>query len=178
MGKSRYISGMTTNELFTHLESRVGALTSFYVDQTRTEERLDKDEHRRVFFAMAFTRVLIGRMILEFLQVSHDSSQGLVPKKAYKERSPIHHTDKLDAPVIFFQGLEDKIVPPNQAEKMVEALRKKGLPVAYVTFAEEGHGFRQAANIKRALDSELYFYAQVFGFELADDVEPLEIENL
>ncbi len=103
---------------------------------------------------------------------------GLVPKKAYKARSPIHHTDKLNAPVIFFQGLEDKIVPPNQAEKMVKALRKKGLPVAYLTFAEEGHGFRQAANIKRALDSELYFYARVFGFELADEVEPVMIENL
>ena len=103
---------------------------------------------------------------------------GLVPKELYNERSPLHHTDKLNAPVIFFQGLEDKIVLPNQAEMMVEALRKKGLPVAYVTFAEEGHGFRQAANIKRALDGELYFYARVFGFELADEVEPVMIENL
>jgi dipeptidyl aminopeptidase/acylaminoacyl peptidase len=103
---------------------------------------------------------------------------GLVPKKAYQARSPIHHVDKLNVPVIFFQGLEDKIVPPNQAEMMVEALRDKGLPVAYVTFAEEGHGFRQAENIKRALDGELYFYAKVFGFELADEVEPVDIENL
>ena len=103
---------------------------------------------------------------------------GLVPKNLYNERSPLHHTDKLNAPVIFFQGLEDKIVPPNQAEMMVEALRKKGLPVAYVTFAEEGHGFRQAANIKRALDGELYFYARVFGFALADEVAPVIIENL
>ncbi len=103
---------------------------------------------------------------------------GLVPKQLYNERSPIHHTDKLNAPVIFFQGLEDKIVPPNQAEMMVEALRKKGLPVAYVTFAEEGHGFRQSTNIKRALDGEFYFYSRVFGFELADEVEPVLIENL
>ncbi len=103
---------------------------------------------------------------------------GLVPKELYNERSPIHHTDKLNAPVIFFQGLEDKIIPPNQAEMMVDALRKKGLPVAYVTFAEEGHGFRQSANIKRALDGELYFYSRVFGFGLADEVEPVEIENL
>ncbi|MBS1810906.1 MAG: S9 family peptidase [Acidobacteria bacterium] len=102
----------------------------------------------------------------------------LVPKSAYNARSPIHHVDKLNVPVIFFQGLEDKIVPPNQAEKMVDALKDKGLPVAYVTFAEEGHGFRQAANIKRALDGELYFYAKVFGFELADEVEPVDIENL
>lgn len=103
---------------------------------------------------------------------------GLVPKELYNERSPIHHTDKLNVPVIFFQGLEDKIVPPNQAEMMVDALRQKGLPVAYVTFAEEGHGFRQSANIKRALDGELYFYSRVFGFALADEVEPVVIENL
>lgn len=96
----------------------------------------------------------------------------------YRERSPIHHTEKLSAPVIFFQGLEDKIVPPNQAEMMVEALRRKKLPVAYVAFEGEQHGFRQAANIKRALDGELYFYSRIFGFNLADPVEPVPIENL
>ncbi|MGH9936612.1 MAG: prolyl oligopeptidase family serine peptidase [Blastocatellia bacterium] len=102
------------------------------------------------------------------------------PERAdlYRERSPIHHTNLLSAPVIFFQGLEDKIVPPNQAEMMVDALRAKGLPVAYITFEGEQHGFRQAENIKRALDSELYFYSRVFGFELADPVEPVLIENL
>jgi dipeptidyl aminopeptidase/acylaminoacyl peptidase len=102
------------------------------------------------------------------------------PERAdlYRERSPINHTNLLSAPVIFFQGLEDKIVPPNQAEMMVNALRVKGLPVAYITFEGEQHGFRQAANIKRALDGELYFYSRVFGFELADAVEPVEIENL
>ena len=82
----------------------------------------------------------------------------------YRERSPIFHVERLSAPVIFFQGLEDKIVPPNQAEMMVEALRKKGLPVEYVTFEGEQHGFRQSANIKRALEDELSFYARVFGF--------------
>ena len=96
----------------------------------------------------------------------------------YLARSPIHFTDRLSCPVIFFQGLEDKVVPPNQAETMVAALRAKGLPVAYVSFAGEQHGFRQAKNIKRALDGELYFYSRVFGFELADEVEPVEIENL
>ena len=96
----------------------------------------------------------------------------------YIERSPIHFTDRLSCPLIFFQGLEDKVVPPNQAETMVEALRAKGLPVAYVAFAGEQHGFRQAKNIKRALDGELYFYSRVFGFELADQIEPVEIENL
>jgi len=96
----------------------------------------------------------------------------------YVARSPIHSTDRLSCPVIFFQGLEDKVVPPNQAEMMVDALRKKGLPVAYVAFEGEQHGFRRAENIKRSLDGEMYFYSRVFGFELADQVEPVEIENL
>lgn len=97
----------------------------------------------------------------------------------YRERSPIHSTDKLSCPVIFFQGLDDKVVPPNQAESMVNALRAKGLPVAYVTFEGEQHGFRKEASIKRALDAELYFYSRVFGFNLADPIaEPLVIENL
>ena len=96
----------------------------------------------------------------------------------YLERSPLHYTDQLSCPVIFFQGLEDKVVPPNQAEMMVEALRKKGVPVAYVAFEGEQHGFRKAENIKRSLDGELYFYSRVFGFELADNVEPVVIENL
>jgi dipeptidyl aminopeptidase/acylaminoacyl peptidase len=96
----------------------------------------------------------------------------------YLERSPLHFTDRLSCPLIFFQGLEDKVVPPSQAEAMVEALRSKGLPVAYVAFPGEQHGFRQAQNIKRALDGELYFYSRVFGFKLADEVEPVEIENL
>jgi dipeptidyl aminopeptidase/acylaminoacyl peptidase len=77
-----------------------------------------------------------------------------------------------------FQGLEDKVVLPNQAEMMVDALRRKGIPVAYLPFAGEQHGFRRAENIKRALDAELYFYARLFEFELADPVEPVEIENL
>lgn len=96
----------------------------------------------------------------------------------YYERSPINFTERLSCPVIFFQGLEDKVVPPNQAELMVDALRAKGIPVAYLPFEGEQHGFRQAKNIKRALDAELYFYSRVFGFELADSVEPVEIQNL
>jgi dipeptidyl aminopeptidase/acylaminoacyl peptidase len=96
----------------------------------------------------------------------------------YIERSPINFTDRLSCPVIFFQGLEDKVVPPNQAEMMVEALRKKKLPVAYVAFEGEQHGFRQAKNIKRSLDGEVYFYSKIFGFDLTDPVEPVEIENL
>jgi dipeptidyl aminopeptidase/acylaminoacyl peptidase len=96
----------------------------------------------------------------------------------YQERSPIHFAGQLDCPVIFFQGLDDKVVPSNQAEEMVAALRGKGTPVAYVPFEGEGHGFRQAKNMKRALDGELYFYGQIFGFTPADDIEPVTIENL
>ena len=80
-------------------------------------------------------------------------------RATYVERSPINAVDRFSAPVIFFQGAEDKVVPPNQAEMMVEALRRKRLPVGYFLFAGEQHGFRKAATIKRALDAELYFYA-------------------
>jgi dipeptidyl aminopeptidase/acylaminoacyl peptidase len=99
-------------------------------------------------------------------------------KDIYYERSPINFPERLSCPVIFFQGLEDKVVPPDQAETMVEAIRAKKIPVSYVAFAGEQHGFRQAKNIKRALDGELYFYSKVFGFDLAEPVEPVEIENL
>jgi dipeptidyl aminopeptidase/acylaminoacyl peptidase len=109
-----------------------------------------------------------------------DNLIGPYPERAdlYHARSPINFTAQLSCPVIFFQGLEDKVVPPNQAELMVEALRAKGLPVAYVAFEGEQHGFRRAENIKRALDGELYFYSRVFNFALADQIEPVEIENL
>jgi dipeptidyl aminopeptidase/acylaminoacyl peptidase len=99
-------------------------------------------------------------------------------KDLYEKRSPIHFTDQLSCPVIFFQGLEDKVVPPNQAEMMVEALKAKGLPVAYVAYEGEQHGFRRAENIKRTLDGEFYFYSRVFGFEPAEAIEPVAIENL
>jgi dipeptidyl aminopeptidase/acylaminoacyl peptidase len=90
-----------------------------------------------------------------------DSLIGPYPERAdlYRERSPIFHVDRLSAPVIFFQGDEDMVVPPSQTELMVEALRRKGVPVGYLLFAGEQHGFRKAANIKRSLDAELYFYA-------------------
>ncbi len=79
---------------------------------------------------------------------------------------------------LFFQGLEDAIVPPSQAETMVAALRARGLPVAYLPFPGEQHGFRQAAHIRRALEAELYFYSRVFGFDLADPVDPVPITHL
>ena len=109
-----------------------------------------------------------------------DSLIGPYPEQhsLYQARSPIHHLDQLTCPIIFFQGDGDQVVPPNQAEKMVEALRSKQLPVAYLLFAGEQHGFRQAKNIQRALEAEFYFYAQVFGFEIADPIAPVAIANL
>jgi dipeptidyl aminopeptidase/acylaminoacyl peptidase len=96
----------------------------------------------------------------------------------YIERSPIHHVDGLSCPVIFFQGLEDKIVPPDQARLMADALRKKRLPVALIEFEGEQHGFRKAENVTAAMEGELAFFARVFGFQVADNLPPLEIENL
>ena len=96
----------------------------------------------------------------------------------YRQRSPIDYVDQLSCPVIIFQGLEDEIVPPSQAEAMVEALKAKGVPYAYLPFPGEQHGFRIAANIRRTLDAELYFYGKIFGFEPAGEVEPIVIEGL
>jgi dipeptidyl aminopeptidase/acylaminoacyl peptidase len=95
--------------------------------------------------------------------------------QVYRERSPIHHIDHLRAPLIVLQGTDDMVVPIAQAERIVDALRRQGIPYAYLPFEGEGHGFRQAANIRRALEAELSFYAQVFGFQLADDFEPIEV---
>jgi len=109
-----------------------------------------------------------------------DSLIGSYPKRLdlYQERSPIKHVDRLSSAIIFFHGLQDLVVPANQAELMVETLRAKGLPVAYLTFENEGHGFRRFQTIKRCLDAELYFYCRVFGFELPETVEPVAIDNL
>jgi dipeptidyl aminopeptidase/acylaminoacyl peptidase len=98
-------------------------------------------------------------------------------KELYRERSPIHFVERLACPLILLQGLEDKVVPPNQSEMMAEALRAKGLPVAYLAFEGEQHGFRKAATIIRSLEAELYFYGAVFGFTPADPIEPVEIVN-
>jgi dipeptidyl aminopeptidase/acylaminoacyl peptidase len=109
-----------------------------------------------------------------------DSLIGPYPaaKDVYYARSPIHFADRLSCPTIFFQGLEDRVVPPDQAERMVEVLRARGVPVAYLAFEGEQHGFRRAENIKRSLEAELYFYSRVFGFDIADPVEPVPIENM
>jgi len=95
-------------------------------------------------------------------------------KAVYRARSPIHHTDLLATPMLLLQGAEDPIVPPNQARSMADALSEKGVPFAYLEFPDEGHGFRRAPNIVRALEAELSFFAQRFGFDPADDLPPLE----
>jgi dipeptidyl aminopeptidase/acylaminoacyl peptidase len=98
-------------------------------------------------------------------------------RDVYRTRSPIHFVDRLSSALIFFQGLEDKVVPPNQSEMMADAVRAKGLPVAYLAFEGEQHGFRKAATIIRSLEAELYFYGAVFGFTPADKIEPIRIDN-
>lgn len=109
-----------------------------------------------------------------------DSLVGPYPeaRDLYIKRSPIHFSDRLSCPLILFQGLEDKVVPPNQSEMMADAVRRKGLPVAYVTFAGEQHGFRKEENIIRSLEAELFFYGAVFKFTVADPIEPVTIDNL
>jgi len=124
-------------------------------------EELAKDTHK---FEARYLDGLVG---------SHPEKIDL-----YRQRSPIHATAQLSCPVIFFQGLEDKVVPPAQSESMYESVRARGIPTAYITFPGEQHGFRRAENIQRALEAELYFYSRIFGFELAEPVEPIHIENL
>ena len=94
-------------------------------------------------------------------------------ERLYAERSPALHADAIGCPMIFFQGLDDKVVLPAQSEVMVEALKARGIPVAYLAFEGEGHGFRRKETLVRTLEAEAWFYAQVFGFELADAVEPV-----
>ena len=109
-----------------------------------------------------------------------DRLVGPYPRKAdlYRERSPLLHAGRIKAPVIFFQGLDDKVVPPDQTRRMAAALREKGLPVAELYFEGESHGFRRKENVRRVLDAELFFYSKVFGFTPADPVEAVPIANL
>ncbi len=111
-------------------------------------ESLARDTHK---FESRYTDWLVGPLPAE--------------RERYVARSPIHHHERLNCPVIFFQGLEDRVVPPNQAEAMVAVLARRGIPHAYVPFEGEEHGFRRAENIRTALDGELYFYSRIFGFD-------------
>ena len=99
-------------------------------------------------------------------------------RQLYIDRSPIYHTDGLSCPLIVFQGMEDKVVPPSQSETLVKVLNEKKLPHAFLTFPGEGHGFRRSTSVKRSLEAELSFYAQIFGFDLADSLEAITISNL
>lgn len=109
-----------------------------------------------------------------------DGLIGVLPddEQVYLDRSPIHHVDALNTPMLIQQGTDDKVVPPNQAEEMAAAVRAKGLPVAVQYFEGEGHGFRQVAHRRAALQAELSFYAQLWGFTPADEVPELQIDNL
>ena len=109
-----------------------------------------------------------------------DRLVGPYPEAAatYRERSPVHAFDRISCPVLVMQGLDDKVVPPSQAEAIVAALSRRGIPYTYLAFEGEGHGFRGAAAIRRSLEAELSFLAQVFGFELSDAIEPVELIGL
>lgn len=123
-------------------------------------EALDADTHK---FESRYTQRLIAPL-----------PEG---REIFHARSPIHHADQLACPVIFLQGLDDAVVPPNQSEAMVDVLKKKGIPVAYVEFEGEGHGFRKAENIRRSIHAEFAFYAHVFGFIPAEPLPPLTIHQ-
>jgi dipeptidyl aminopeptidase/acylaminoacyl peptidase len=99
-------------------------------------------------------------------------------KAVYQARSPLHHAERISCPVIFFQGADDPIVPASQSSLMHETLRDRGVPTTYLCFAGERHGFRRSENLQRALEAEFYFYGKVFGFAPADEIEPLQIDNL
>lgn len=140
---------------------------------------------KRDFFATGASHYGIGDLEL-FVGDTHkfeshycDTLIGPYPERAdlYRERSAIRYADHLRRPVILFQGLEDRVVPPNQAETFIEACRRNGVPYAYVAYEGEQHGFRQAKNIRRTLEAELYFLSRVFGFEAADEIQPVEIVN-
>ncbi|MEK7483112.1 MAG: prolyl oligopeptidase family serine peptidase, partial [Planctomycetota bacterium] len=108
-----------------------------------------------------------------------DQLVGIYPDEIdlYRERSPVHHADRVQAPLIFFQGMEDPIVPPEQTQVMVDSLDKRKIPHAAFYFPNEQHGFRSAENIKKALESEYYFYAQIIGFSLGENLPPIEIKH-
>jgi dipeptidyl aminopeptidase/acylaminoacyl peptidase len=131
------------------------------------------------YYGVADTETLAGDTH-KFESRYLDGLIGPYPEQAerYRERSPIHFVEQLRAPVILFQGLEDEIVPPSQAETMVAALRQNGVPHAYLAFAGEQHGFRRSETEIRCLEAELRFYGRILGFEPAGDLQPLEIAGL
>ncbi|HEY5359340.1 MAG TPA: prolyl oligopeptidase family serine peptidase, partial [Streptosporangiaceae bacterium] len=130
------------------------------------------------YFGVADTETL-ARDTHKFESRYLDGLIGPYPERAdlYRERSPIHFVERLTASVILFQGLEDEIVPPNQAETMVAAMAANGIPHAYLAFEGEQHGFRKAESEIRCLEAELYFYGKILGFDPADELQPVEIKT-
>jgi len=128
------------------------------------------------YYGVADTETLAGDTH-KFESRYLDSLIGPYPeqKELYYERSPIHFVERLRAPVILFQGLDDEVVPPSQAETMAAALEQNGVPYAYLAFAGEAHGFRRSETEIRCLEAELYFYGRILGFEAAGELEPVEI---
>lgn len=140
---------------------------------------------KRDFYNAGASHYGIGDLVL-FIQETHkfeshycDTLVGRYPQAAdvYHDRSAIYFADHLRCPIVLFQGLDDKIVPPSQAETFVAVCRRDRLPYAYVAFEGEQHGFRQEKNIRRAMEGEFYVLSRIFGFEPADRIEPVEIEN-
>jgi Dipeptidyl aminopeptidases/acylaminoacyl-peptidases len=140
---------------------------------------------KRGFFNAGASHFGIGDLVT-FIKETHkfeshylDTLIGPYPERAdlYRDRSAVNFADNLNCPVILFQGLEDKVVPPSQADEFVAVCEKKKLPYAYLAFEGEQHGFRQAKNIRRSIEGELYFYSQIFDFATADDIEPVDIRN-
>ncbi len=132
------------------------------------------------YFGIADLEQFAGGETHKFeLQYEH-TLVGPYPERAdvYRERSPIHFTDRITTPMLVLQGADDRVVPPSQAELIVAALRERGVPHAYLLYEGEGHGFRKATNIIGSLEAELSFYAQVLGFEPAGAIPRLEIEHL
>jgi dipeptidyl aminopeptidase/acylaminoacyl peptidase len=132
------------------------------------------------YFGIADLEQFAGGETHKFeLQYEH-TLVGPYPERAdlYKERSPIHFTDRITTPMLVLQGADDRVVPPRQAELIVAALRERGIPHAYVLYEGEGHGFRKAENIVASLEAELSFYAQVLGLDVGDAVPRLAVEHL
>jgi dipeptidyl aminopeptidase/acylaminoacyl peptidase len=123
---------------------------------------------------------LLARDTHKFESRYLDSLIGPYPARRdlYEARSPIHFVDRLSCPLIFFQGLEDRVVPPDQSRIMADAVRGRGLAVALLTFEGEQHGFRKAETILRCLEAELFFYGSVFGFTPAGSRPAFTIDNL